>query len=113
MTGRKAWLQDLAPAEREDIRTASGEDLKVEGVGSVQIGSVKLQEVLYAPGLAVNLLAVRAACAAGFDVIFDKYGGTISRDGVVALRAPLTHKRVCRAGRLGHRNGAGGAYAQR
>ena len=56
------------------VTTASGENLTVIGSGTVDLsnnGEIKMQQVLYVPGVSQNLLSVSSIAKYGFILVFD------------------------------------------
>jgi len=85
--------------DREKIFVANGQQVVVEGIGTVRIQitnndgkrrSVKIQNVLYVPSISGNLLSVRKLVAEGFNVNFTLNGNcNIARGDVQVATAVL------------------------
>ena len=65
------------------MTTASGENLTVMGSGTVDLsnnGEIKMQQVLYVPGVSQNLLSVSSIAKYGFILVFDDKQCLIIKD---------------------------------
>ena len=65
------------------VTTASGENLTVMGSGTVDLsnnGEIKMQQVLYVPGVSQNLLSVSSIAKYGFILVFDNKQCLIIKD---------------------------------
>lgn len=86
VTGRKNLLSNLEGGNHSRISTAGGERLHVAGQGSVDFpttsGGIKLDEVLYVPGVTKNLISVGSITDGkqGLKVLFDSKSAWILRN---------------------------------
>lgn len=82
------FINMRSPTRKMHVKTASGEKVPVIGVGTVFIRAIvrisgsqrkcrqdyRLKDVLYAPGLIVNLISIRLFAKSGFKVVFEENG---------------------------------------
>lgn len=98
MTSRKDWMYNVTEPSVKNITVANREPLAVKGVGCVDIHVsqdkvIKVNNVLYVPGLAANLLSVSTIVKNGHKVNFNNKGCEIQngQDEVICT-ATLSNK---------------------
>lgn len=106
VTGQKSLLSDLDSNCRSKISTTGGHTLNVAGKGSVKVptpsGGIRIDNVLYVPGIRKNLLSV-GSIADGEDrpkILFDSTHCWILRD----FPLPAAHQ-VITKGKRDQKNG--------
>lgn len=96
---------DYAP-----ITVASGHRLDVVGVGSIDVGGVRLDEVRHVPGLAYSLISVQCLTSQGWRITFEGGSATVTHEngkqlcimtesahaaiGAAGISNELTHRRM-------------------
>ena len=88
MTGKAQLFQELHNImEDRYVQVASGQYLKVKGIGAVKLWAngmkmhLKLKDVLYVPGLGKNLFSVNNTVMRGVEVHFGLNGVSIRKNG--------------------------------
>lgn len=93
MTGRKDILTDVISRSGQ-VTIANNQMLSVEAAGKTLIltddGEVELQNVLYVPGLGVNLISVNEVVAHGYNIEFGAKECRISKGGRRVLTCKQT-----------------------
>ena len=72
MTGNKRLFLHLKKEERNDVVFGDNGRGKVKGIGSINVNSALIKDVLYVDGLKYNLLSISQLCDYGYKVIFLK-----------------------------------------
>ncbi|KAL3500572.1 hypothetical protein ACH5RR_039665 [Cinchona calisaya] len=101
MTGDKSFFKDLDETKKKQIWLGDNKQIQVEGEGTVAVhtsqGKIKhIQNVLFAPSLAHNLLSVGQLLDSGFFVLFDD-GMCVTKNkriGHVLVNIRMTPNRV-------------------
>lgn len=99
MSCKRDWMYNMTKASVSNITVANSAPLPVQGVGSVDIypaqgNKIQVNNVLYVPGLSVNLLSVSAVVGAGYKVIFSNQGCDIHNDTGDLICSALLKKKL-------------------
>ena len=87
MSNSEKWFSEIAKLEKPTmVTTANGQEVRAEGKGIVVLVvtdnnnkefRMKLENVLYIPGLETNLVSVKSITTHGHKVQFDEHGGSV------------------------------------
>ena len=74
MTGNKRLFFHLKEEKRKDVIFGDNSQGKVKGIGTININSILIKDILYVDGLKYNLLSISQLCDYGYKVVFLKNG---------------------------------------
>ena len=101
MVNEKEGFVSLKPRQNQFIKVGNNQKVPVEGIGDRKLGSMKMKDVLFAPGISKNLLSIPQLMRKGYKTIFCGRKGLVYNDkGVLVLSGTLCDDNLIRVDKV-------------